>query len=464
MTTRTSASADVRASTTAPESRATFTSHLGVIAATLGSAIGLGNIWKFPSLTGTNGGAAFLITYLFATLLVGLPVMIAEISIGRTIRADPITGLRRLAPRQVWWVIGAMGIVSSFLIMAFYTEVVGWVLAFIVAAATGQLQTTSPETLGAHFAQQIGDPAQSILWQWVVLAIVSGIIAFGVTKGIEATTKRLLPILFGLLVLIGIRSLMLPGAGQGLAFLFVPDFSKVTPAVILAALGLAFFKLSLGMGAMMTYGSYFRNDQNIPGTATRVMLADLLVSLLAGVAIFPAVFSFGFEPQAGPALLFITLPAVFAAIPFGQVLLVLFFVLAAIAAVGAMLSMIEVPITSLMGMLGWDRRRATVATLVGLVLFGAPAALSNSVLANAKLFGKTPFDLYDFLTSNLLLPLGGLLICVFVGWFWGLDQFAAALGNPPGQPSALTKALFVLLRFVSPILLVIVLINGLIPA
>ncbi len=443
-------------------SRDGFTTGLGVIAATLGSAVGLGNIWKFPFLTGVNGGASFIVVYLISTLLVGLPVMIAEIMLGRRAKADAVTSLRKLAPGTPWWLIGAAGVLSAFLILAFYTEVAAWVFAYIFKAAFGGLLSTNPEVTGQAFNQLITDPLQSLLWQWLVLALISVIIILGVSRGIEKTTKRLMPLLFLLLVIIGIRSLTLPGAMEGLTFLFRPDFSKLTAATLLTAMGLAFFKLSIGMGAMMTYGSYFRDDQDISATAAKVMLADLTVSILAGIAIFPAVFAFGFEPNAGPSLLFITIPAVFASMPFGYVFMVLFFILTAIAATGAMLSLLEVPVAFLNERLGVSRLKATVGTVLLLAIIGSTAALSNSLLADFKLFGMTMFDLYDFATSNVLLPLGGLFMCLFVGWVWGFAEVKQALTNKETLPNErIVRAFFGVIKFVTPVLVLIVLLNGL---
>ena len=333
---------------TTPSPRAGFSSGFGVLAATLGSAVGLGNIWKFPSLTGANGGAGFLLVYVLATLLIGLPVMIAEITMGRQARANPITALVALAPKgQPWWLLGVAGMAAAFLILSFYSEVVAWVFAYVAKALSGRLLSSDPAVTGAAFEALIGDPVQSLLWQWGVLAFIGSILLMGVTKGIEALTKKLMPLLFVLLLLLCGFSLSLSGAAQGLAFLFQPEWSKITASVVLTAMGLAFFKLSIGMGTMMTYGSYFGDEQNIPATAARVMVADLSVSMLAGIAIFPAVFTFGFEPSAGPSLVFITIPAVFAQMPFGQVLMAAFFVLTAVAATGAMLSLMEVPVVTL---------------------------------------------------------------------------------------------------------------------
>ena len=443
--------------------RAGFTSGFGVLAATLGSAVGLGNIWKFPYLTGANGGAGFLLVYLLATLVIGLPVMIAEISLGREAKANPISALQALAPkRQPWWLIGVAGMLGAFLILSFYSEVVAWVFAYVLKALRGSILSSDPRVTEAAFKALISDPLQSLLWQRGVLVFIGSILLLGVTKGIEALTKKLMPILFVLLLLLCAFSLSLDKAGEGLAFLFKPDFSKITASVALTAMGLAFFKLSIGMGTMMTYGSYFGNDQNIPVTAFRVMCADLCVSLLAGIAIFPAVFTFGFAPAAGPALVFITIPAVFSQIPMGQGLMVVFFVLTAVAATGAMLSLMEVPVLILHERLGLSRIRAIFLTILLLALLGSGCALSNSVLADFKVSGLTLFDLFDFVSSNLILPGGGIFLALFVGWVWGLDKFRLALSNHGQLPNdKLARSVFFLLRYVSPLLILIVMLKGL---
>lgn len=440
-----------------------FTSTLGVLAATLGSAVGLGNIWKFPALTGENGGAGFLLIYLCATLLVGLPVMIAELTIGRRARANPIAALKSLGkPGRPWWLIGVSGMLAAFLIMAFYSEVVAWVFAYVWKALEGGALSSDPAITEGAFAALVSSPWQSLIWQWVVLLLIGGILLKGVSGGIEAVTKRLMPLLFLLLAGLCVFGLTLDGAGAGLAFLFKPDFSKVDGTVVLTALGLAFFKLSIGMGTMMTYGSYFRAEQNIPGTAGRVMCADLSVSLLAGIAIFPAVFTFGFEPSAGPALVFITLPAVFAQLPFGQGLMVVFFLLTSIAAIGAMLSLLEVPVLILHERLGMSRPKAIAASLVIVAVMGAACALSGNVLSGFLIFGRNMFDLMDFVSSNLLLPAGGILIALFTGWAWGRKAFSDAVSNDGAlQNARLAQVLVFLLRYVSPLLILVIMLNGL---
>jgi NSS family neurotransmitter:Na+ symporter len=445
------------------KTREGFTTNFGVLAATLGSAVGLGNIWRFPYLTGTNGGAGFLVVYILATLLVGLPVIISEIMLGRKAKRDAITTMKILAPpQQPWWLVSFLGVLSAFLILAFYSEVAGWVFCYVIKAAQGSILSSDPTVTSAAFQQLVKSPFQALAWQWIVLGLIGTILLMGVTKGIEAVTKKLMPLLFLLLIVVSIRSVMLPGASEGLIFLFKPDFSKINADVVLAALGLAFFKLSAGMGTMITYGSYFRDDQNIPATALRVMSADLFVSLLAGIAIFPAVFAFGFIPEAGPSLVFITIPTVFANMPFGHFFMVLFFVLTSIAALGAMLSLLEVPVSVASERFKWSRSRATLVNLLLLAVLGAGCALSESWTAEIKVFGMNIFNFFDFITSKLFLPLGGIFICIFVGWVWGYPQLKAALSNE-GQLNneKIIGTLFFILRFISPVLILVVMLKGL---
>ena len=439
-----------------------FSSRLGVLAATLGSAVGLGNIWKFPYLVGANGGAGFLLLYILAVALVGLPVMIAELSLGRRTRADAVTAFQTMAPKRPWWLIGAMGIAAAIFIMGFYTEVAGWVLAYAFKATTGALTSTDPHVNHQIFLDLVTDPMSSLGWQWLILALVTVVIISGVSKGIEAVTKRLMPLLFVLLIVICIRSLMLGSAAEGLAFLFKPDWSSITLGAVITALGLAFFKLSIGMGTMLTYGSYFRADQNIPVTALRVMLADLGVSLLAGIAIFPAVFAFGFKPDRGASLAFETLPAVFAQMPGGYFFMVAFFILMGMAAMGAMLSIFEVPVAFLVNNRKWSRPRAAIATALLLALFGAWPALSSSTLQHVTLFGLNGFDLYDKLSSNILLPAGGIALCAFVVYVWKREGFAKELSNDGALANnRIVALLFPILRWVSPVLIAVILLSGL---
>jgi NSS family neurotransmitter:Na+ symporter len=439
-----------------------FTTTLGVLAATLGSAVGLGNIWKFPSLTGLNGGAAFVLVYIVCVVLIGLPVMIAEFIIGRRADANNVGAFKKLAPTKPWYLTGVAGVVAAFLIMFFYTDVAGWVYSYAFKALTGGLAHADATQTADIFSNYIGSVAGPLVWQWIVLVVISVVIIAGVSKGIERMTKTLLPILFVLLLICDVRALTLPGAFAGVEYLFKPDFAKITAPVILAALGLAFFKLSIGMGTMTTYGSYIGKRENMPANAVKVALADTVVSLLAGLAIFPAVFAFGFQPDAGPSLLFITIPAVFNTMPFGQVFLTMFFLLAAIAATGAMISLLEVPVAYLTEEKKWSRVTATVFSAGSMGVVGALATLSTSTLSGFTIFGKTFFDLFDFASSNVLLPVGGILICLFVGWKLGPATIIEEASNHGVlNNQVFLKFLTIMLRWVAPIAILLVLLNGL---
>lgn len=439
-----------------------FSSSLGVMAATLGSAVGLGNIWKFPYVTGQNGGAAFILVYLVCVLLVSLPVMVAELLIGRRTNSNAVGAFKQLEPRKPWYLVGFAGVLSSYLIMAYYTTVAGWVYSYIFKAATGMIHSTSPDQTSKVFTTLVSGVGEPLFWQILVLTVTGTIIMAGVSKGIERVTKILMPVLFVLLLIVDLRSLTLPGAAQGLSFLFKPDFAKISFGVILAALGLAFFKLSVGMGAMITYGSYMGKDEDLPRTALKVMLSDTLVSIMAGVAIFPAVFAFGFKPDAGPSLLFITIPTVFSSMPFGTVFMVLFFILVSIAATGAMLSLLEVLVAYAVEEFKLSRKKATLFVILAIALLGVTATWSSSLLANFKPFGKNMFDLLDFSTTNILLPLGGIFIAIYMGWRWGLSRVKTEMSSGGRLPyDSLPYVYTFLVKYVAPVAIAFVLLAGL---
>lgn len=444
--------------------RETFSSGLAVFFATLGSAVGLGNIWKFPYLTGQNGGGAFVFTYLVCVILVGLPVMVAEFYIGRKTRKNTVGAFKALKASPLWRSIGYMGVASAFLIMFFYSAVAGWVYSYIFKSIRGDFRVLSSETLEtaakiaeSEFGNTAGGALSPIIWQFIVVLVVSTILIAGVKNGIEKVTKTLMPVLFVLIIICVIRSLTLSGAGAGLNFLFSVDFTKITGKVILTALGLAFFKLSLGIGTMLTYAGYFTEDNNLMNTSVKVALSDTIVSLLAGIAVFPVVFQYGLEPQSGPGLLFNTIPLVFSKIPFGNILLILFFILAAIAATTAMISMAEVPVVFLNEELGINRTLAVIIT--GLIMFtvGFLTVHPSSLLASVSLFGKNFFDLFDYLSSNILMILGGFLIALFVGFVVRKEELYKELSNNGAIRNEKIVGIFkFIITYVTPILLIIV--------
>ena len=447
--------------TTLSRPRDGFGSGLGALAAMLGSAVGLGNIWKFPYLTGENGGAAFVLTYLACVLLVGLPVMVAENAIGRRMRQNAVGAYAGIVPGQKFWsAIGVAGLVAAVLIMGFYSDVAGWVFAYVFKSGVAALGGTplGPDTFGAI----AGGTLEPLAWQLGVLGLTTAIIVAGVSKGIERATKVLMPVLLGLLILCAVRSLTLPGAWAGVDYLFHADFTKIGPSVVLAALGLAFFKLSLGMGTMTTYGSYLPDTTRLVPNAARVALADTLVSLLAGLAIFPAVFAFGGKTAGGPGLLFNTIPLVFGQMPGGAFFTVLFFLLAAVATIGAMASLFEVPVAWLVEERKFTRR--TAALMTGAVMFGLGilATLSQGpTLSAVTLFGKGFFDLFDFASSNVLLPLGGLVIALVAGWLMPKGSLKEELDKGGTRQRWYNRWLPLFVKFVAPVLVLLVLLNSL---
>lgn len=441
-----------------------FSSGIAVFFAALGSAVGLGNIWKFPYLIGMNGGGAFLLIYFLCILFVGMPIMIGEFYIGRRTRKNAVGAFESLKVSKWWRYIGVMGIFSVFLIVFFYSCVAGWVYSYVFKAAIGSLNGITPSVSEKLFQSTIIGPYPPIMWQIIVMIVVSSILIAGVKNGIEKITKTLMPVLFILIIICDIRALTLSGAVDGLKFLFKVDFTALTKQGILMGLGLAFFKLSVGMGTMITYGSYFTEDNNLIGTSLKVALSDTLVSILAGIAIFPAAFSFGMKPGAGPGLLFMTMPLVFSKLPFGSILLIAFFLLASIAATTAMISMVEVPVAYFIEERKMKRRNAVMLTSGIVVIVGLLATLSAdkaSVLGGIKIFGKSFFDMFDYISSNILMPLGGLLIAIFVGYFVKKDDLKYELSNHGVlRNEGVINIFYFIIRYITPLLLIVVFLNS----
>ncbi len=440
--------------------RSQWASRIGFVLAAAGSAIGLGNIWKFPYITGLNGGGAFVLVYLGCILLVGLPIMMAEFLIGRHGQKDAVGSFASLAgERSPWRMVGWMGVFTSFLLFSFYAVVAGWSFDYIVRSATGAFQGKSADEINAIFGQLVTSPVQVIFWQAVFIVATVGIVVGGVRGGIERWSKILMPLLFLLLLLLFVRGMTSPGARAGLEFMFRPDFSKLTPNALLDALGHSFFTLSLGAGTMITYGSYLDRKADLFTLSLRITILDTLVALLAGLAIFPVVFAAGLEPSSGPGLVFQTIPIVFSALPFGSFLAVLFFLLLAFAALSSSISMLEVSVAYLVDEKGWGRTLAT--SLMGFFAFviGIPSALSFNKLAQfTPFFGRTFFDFVDKLVSSYLLPLGGLCVALYAGWFWKADAEKRELTGD-GDRAWIYPLWHLLVRFIAPLAVVVILLN-----
>ena len=401
--------------------RGNFGSKMGIILATAGSAVGLGNIWRFPYMTGMNGGAAFILLYFACVLMLGIPGMVAEFVVGRSSASNAASAYEKLAGRTPWRIIGYLGVVTSMIILGFYAVVAGWCLQYFLVSVMGQLGKT-PEIVVADFQVFSSNPIKPVFWAVLFIVATHWVVARGVQNGIEKASKMLMPTLFVLLLILIVASCLLPGAWKGVVFLFKPDFSKLTHSVFLEALGQAFFSLSLGTACLCTYASYFNRQTRLVGSAVQIALIDSLVAILAGLMIFPAAFSVGVSPDAGPSLIFITLPNVFnqaiASVPLlGNVISVLFYALLALAALTSTISMHEIGTAFFHEEFNLSRNKGAWVVTVACSLLAVLCSLSQGALSEWKVLGKNILDFCDALTAQMLLPLGSLLTCLFVGWY-----------------------------------------------
>ena len=450
----------------ATNNRANFGTKLGVILASAGSAVGLGNIWRFPYMTGEYGGAAFILTYLGCVLLFGAPIMMAEFLIGRRSRSNTARAYQKLAPGTPWRWVGRMGVLAGFLILSYDSVVAGWTLEYIVDAAVGNFADKGPAEFVQFYNSFVSNPWLPVVWTIVFLVGTHLIIVKGVEKGIERSSKVMMPALFVLLLILAVCAILLPGSGRGIEFLLKPDFSKVDGSVLLAAMGQAFFSLSLGMGCLCTYASYFKSDTNLPRTAFSVAIIDTAVAILAGVIIFPAAFAVGIQPDSGPGLLFVTLPNVFQQafgnVPFIAALLaVMFYILLALAALTSTISLHEVVTAYLHEEFNLSRGKAARMVTGGCIVLGTLCSLSLGLGRDYTLFGMTLFDLFDFVTAKLMLPLGGFFIALFTGWFLDKKIVREELTNQGTLRLRIYGLIIFLLKFVAPIGIAFVFINEL---
>lgn len=403
------------------DKRGNFGSKIGLVLATAGSAVGLGNIWRFPFTTGQNGGAAFIIIYIICILLLGLPGMISEFIIGRHAATNAVRAYGRISGKRVWRAVGVMGILCSTIILGFYSVVAGWCLQYLYASVTGQIKGDS-SYVERYFTDFSSDAAMPIVWAMVFIIITHFVIVKGVRQGIEKASKLMMPTLFVLLLIIVVASCMLPNAISGIKFLFYPDFSKLSSDVMLEALGQAFFSLSLGTACLCTYSSYFSKRTNLVNAALQIAFIDTIIAVLAGLMIFPAAFSVGVNPDAGPSLIFITLPNVFqqafaTMLPLvGYVISILFYSLLSLAALTSTISMHEIGTAFFHEELKRPRRHAAWIVTITAMMIAVISSLSCGAYPQLKVFGLSMMDFFDFFTANMLLPAGALLTCIYVGW------------------------------------------------
>ncbi len=440
--------------------RAKFATKLGVIAASVGSAVGLGNIWRFPYEAGMNGGGAFLLVYILCVIILGIPVMSAEFAIGRHTKRDAVGAFAQLAPKGKWHYIGYMGILASFLILGYYIVITGWTLEYLFQAITGGFVGKSTEQFAAEQISFTQSDFRPLLWVFITLAINYLIISKGVQKGIEKMSNLMMPLLFVLLVVFCVRSLMLPGAGEGLRFFLYPDFSKITPQVVIRALGQAFFSLSLGMGVLLTYSSYFSEETRLVKTAGTVAVLDSTVAILAGIIIFPAVFSFGVSPTAGPELVYVVLPNVFNQMPLSILWSSLFFLLLSVAALTSTISLFEVSVAFLVNYRRMTRKRATLLIMGVVAVLSTICSLSIGSWSDVRILGKTLFDACDYLSAVILLPISGMLISIFVGWFLHREITRDELTNHGALRGRWFGAIFFCIKYVAPIIIIFIFLSG----
>lgn len=439
--------------------RGAWSGKLGFVLAAAGSAIGLGNIWRFPYMAAEGGGGAFVLVYLLCVLAIGVPVLFAELSIGRATERNPVGAFKKLAPGTAWPALGGMGVLAGFGILAFYAVIAGWTVGYLYMALTGAfgpgVDAARSEELFTGF---IGNMGPALFLTAFFLGITAFVVRGGVSAGIERASKILMPILLLVLLVLLIRSVTLPGGTAGLEYLLRPDLSELTPKVFVTALGQALFSMSLGMGAMITYGSYFPKDDSLPFAGTAVALSDMGIALLAGLVIFPALFSAGMEPQAGPGLVFVVLPTVFAQMPAGTFFAVLFFACLSIAALTSTISLLEVVVAYFVDERGWERPKAAMAIAAGCFVLAVPSALSQGASGWLTSFGGGQgwLGVQNIIWGNYGLSIGAILICIFAGWRWGTPkmlEFIELGGNRlPGR-----GMLGFVVKFVCPVAIGIVL-------
>lgn len=446
--------------------RETFGSRMGMLLAMAGSAIGLGNIWRFPYMMGKNGGAAFVLIYIVMLVVLCLPVMVSEYLIGRRGGSNPFSSFDRLAPGSKWRWIGLLAVLASACILSFYCVVGGWSVKYLLDSCTLAFSSAQSD-YAANFGNFIGNPVKPLVYTLIFLGLTGLIIVFGVRKGIERMSKIMITVLFIIIVLVVVRSLTLPGAMDGVRYMFVPDFSKVTADTCIAAMGQAFFSLSIGCGTILTYASYVSKQENILESSAWISFFDTVFAIIAGLAIIPAVYAIaymnGVEPDvsAGPGLVFITLPGVFSQMPLGGVVAILFFMALLLAALTSAISLMEVVVAFIIEELRRSRARAVLMSFLVCGVVGVFCSLSFGPLEGFKLFGLSVFDFFDYITSNIMLPVGGLLLAVFAGWRLKRANYLDELtnGGKLNIPRWLALTIYYLVKLVAPVGISLIFLN-----
>ena len=452
------------------QKRERFASRLGFILISAGCAIGLGNVWRFPYITGQYGGAAFILVYLLFLLMLGMPIMVMEFSVGRASQKSAVRSFHVLEPKGTkWHITGYAAVLGNYLLMMFYTTVCGWMLGYVVKMISGKFNGLTPDEVGGVFNGMLADPVYMTFWMVVTVLIGFFVCSLGFQNGVERITKTMMSCLFVILIILAVRSVTLPGASEGLAFYLIPDFSRMVEAglgeAIYAAMGQAFFTLSLGIGAMSIFGSFISKERSLTGEAVSICALDTTVALMSGLIIFPACFAFGIDPGQGPGLVFVTLPNVFNQMAGGQLWGALFFVFLSFAALSTIIAVFENIINFSIDLWGWDRKKAIGINLILILVLSMPCVLGFNVWSDIAPLGagSTIQDLEDFIISNNLLPLGSLMYLLFCTsrYGWGWDNFIAEADTGTGLK--FPKALRFYFTYILPLLIIFIFIMGWIP-
>lgn len=442
--------------------RTTWTSRIGFILASAGAAIGLGAIWKFPYLAGSNGGSVFMFPYIVLSFTIGLVLLIAEVGLGRTGKGCIVTAYRSIAGKN-WTIWGYLGVLTGFMVLCFYSTIGGWTLSYLLDSLIGKGLVSSQEELGALFGGLVSSPVKSLGFQALFLLLTGWVVAYEISRGIEKLSKVLMPLLLVLVLVVIVRGVTLPGASEGLAYLFSWNPEAFSWQSLLSAMGFTFFSLCIGCGCMLTYGSYLSRDTNLIGGCAWITFLTTVASILGGLMIMPAVFAFKLDPSAGPGLTFMTMPVVFSQLPLGQLFAIAFYACLAMAAITSSVSLLELVVAFLVDECKMRRVSASIASCVAMLAVGSLCTLSFGPLADYKpIFNRNFFDLFDYFTSNLSLPIGGLVICALVGLKrWSTMKDEIRLGS---NASETTMSIFRgILTVGCPLLIVIVLVSGLLP-
>lgn len=439
--------------------RGSFKSNFGFMMAVAGSAVGLGNIWRFPYMMGENGGAAFLILYLIMILLVGLPLILSEFIIGRSTQKGCVSAFKALKPNTKWHYIGYISVIVGFAILGFYSVIAGWTLNFVVDAVSNGFTMVSSGEVKESFEVFVNNGWQPIMYAVIFVAMVVFIVLKGIEKGIEKYNKILMPVLFVLLIVMCINSVTMDGFAEGMSFMFTPDFSEITTQTILDALGQVFFSLSIGMGVMITYSSYSTCEENMFTSKLKITAIDTMIALISGVAIFPAVFTYGISPTEGPSLVFLALPTVFAQMSFGAFFGSLFFILLLIAAITSAVSIFEMLVTFYVEKFNTSRARALMMITSGVLILAVLSALSQIEGSSIMIGQNNFFDFLDLLSSNYLLTSGGLLIAIFTGWFFGKEKLQRIFTSKGKYANRMFAPYYFAIRYIAPIAVAAVLLS-----